>query len=410
MIRSVPWLLGLLALAACQVAPPLAPARSDAACRWGPDGGPPLADRGIGGTGAPARQADRGIGGTGIVGIVTGFASVCVNGREVAYDPTVPVDIDGIAASADALRVGQTIALAAQPIDTGLHAIRISARHEVIGPVTDVSGREAGLVVVAGQRVRIASTAVGSGVVQPGAWVAVSGMRGPDGDVIASRIDPAPAGPVSVHGPLIASEGTAWIGDMQVHAKGGFDDSAGTYVFVSGSLGDGALEADVLAPDTLIANPPAYFGTGTRQIEIASYARVSGGTVHIGGAYAAAVAPNSALPSDFRGAVVVSLTAQPDGSFAVIGLRAAHGVAAAPSGFQGAQIGGERPVHTATPALAHPVVSTTAGSVPLQGGMATSAAGLGSAVPVKPAGMASGGAMGIAAAKAVKPPAIKPPH
>ncbi len=91
-------------------------------CHVGPDGGPvggpaPVAERGIGGTGAPVSMvmtagqtvvpaaagqaakgdamADRGIGGTGIIGVVTGFASICVNGLEVQYDNTVPVDIDG---------------------------------------------------------------------------------------------------------------------------------------------------------------------------------------------------------------------------------------------------------------------------------------------------------------------------
>lgn len=41
------------------------------------------ADSGIGGTG---QQAQEGIGGTGIIGVITGFASVCVNGLEILYD------------------------------------------------------------------------------------------------------------------------------------------------------------------------------------------------------------------------------------------------------------------------------------------------------------------------------------
>ena len=58
------------AVAACgRPAPPARPEASVAAdpavCRVGPDGGPQLADRGIGGTGAPVLETDRGIGGTG---------------------------------------------------------------------------------------------------------------------------------------------------------------------------------------------------------------------------------------------------------------------------------------------------------------------------------------------------------
>jgi hypothetical protein len=69
-----------------------------------------LAERGIGGTGTPPGNpelADRGIGGTGIVGVITGFASVCVDGLEIAYDRSAAVDIDGAAGTPAALRVGQ---------------------------------------------------------------------------------------------------------------------------------------------------------------------------------------------------------------------------------------------------------------------------------------------------------------
>lgn len=46
---------------------------------------------GIGGTGIQAN----GIGGTGIVGVITGFGSICVNNLEVNYFSNTPVDLDG---------------------------------------------------------------------------------------------------------------------------------------------------------------------------------------------------------------------------------------------------------------------------------------------------------------------------
>jgi hypothetical protein len=45
------------------------------------------ANGGVGGTGLQAG----GVGGTGIVGTITGFGSVCVNGLEVEYDHSTPV-------------------------------------------------------------------------------------------------------------------------------------------------------------------------------------------------------------------------------------------------------------------------------------------------------------------------------
>ena len=35
------------------------------------------------------------MGGTGIIGTITGFASVCVNGLEVEFEDDTPVEIDG---------------------------------------------------------------------------------------------------------------------------------------------------------------------------------------------------------------------------------------------------------------------------------------------------------------------------
>src|ERR1700687_2638762 len=68
-------------------------------CRVDHNGGPVVVERGIGGTGAPAKThlSDRGIGGTGIVGVVTGFASICVDGLEVRLDKTASVSINGSA-------------------------------------------------------------------------------------------------------------------------------------------------------------------------------------------------------------------------------------------------------------------------------------------------------------------------
>src|SRR3984957_6863521 len=103
--------------------------------------GSPAADRGIGGTGAPASGpaiSDRGIGGTGIVGVITGFGSVFVNGLEVAYTPGTPITVDGVSETDAAPRVGQLGTIVATD-DNGLHAVSIDLRHEVSGPVTSVS-------------------------------------------------------------------------------------------------------------------------------------------------------------------------------------------------------------------------------------------------------------------------------
>ena len=158
----------------------------------GGTGAPPVqqADRGIGGTGAPMQVADRGIGGTGIIAVITGFASVCLAGQEVALAPDVPVSIGDQPASVDALRAGQVAVVDAAGTAPSLQARRIAIRYEVSGPVDSVNGDQ---LVVAGQTVAVSSTTWGARPAR-GDWVSVSGLRRPDGVIMATRIDRAEPG------------------------------------------------------------------------------------------------------------------------------------------------------------------------------------------------------------------------
>ncbi|WP_282188116.1 DUF5666 domain-containing protein [Azospirillum sp. TSH64] len=150
------------------------------------DGG--VADRGIGGTGVSV--ADRGIGGTGIVGTVTAFGSVWVNGLRVDLPHTTRVRIEGRPAQPGDVRVGQTVAMTAAPGGpTGLTAQTLEVRFAVAGPVERTTAGGAPGAVVLGQRIDLAE-AEGTTALTPGRWVAISGLRRPDGVIDASRIDP----------------------------------------------------------------------------------------------------------------------------------------------------------------------------------------------------------------------------
>ena len=402
MIRAGLSLCALLLLAGCASVSSLPRPAADTACRWRPDGGPPIADRGIGGTGAPMRLVDRGIGGTGIVGIVVGFASICVDGLEVAYAPDVPVEIDGAAASADALRVGQVVAIAAAPLAT-----RVIVRHEVTGPVEGVGD---GAIVVAGQRVRVTATTLVSSQLAVGAWVAVSGIRGGDGDIVASRIDPTPMGPVRVHGPLIESDGTAWIGALAIDRiaarrdEGGGDsgDLAGSSVVAIGTYVNGALKAAAVSPDVLVNNPPAFFGPTVSRIAIASYARFGGGIARLTGGFEAPLAPGFVPPNESGRLVAVSLEMQPSGVFGVVGAQAVTGVAMGAAlriGSDAGHAGLKVPLApSGGAALARPTLSSTPAVGAGVSGIAGGAA----------AGAAMGGAIKGAVSAPIGPAAVKP--
>ena len=251
----------LLALAAC--APPaapvaVAPAASPAVCRIGPDGGRPVADRGIGGTGAPAVQtADRGIGGTGIIGVITGFASVCVAGEEVALPSGLPARIDATAGTLDDLRAGQVVALRATGPGGELSAREIVVRHVVIGPV-QASGDDT--LVVAGQQVRVAGAAGRAVHAAPGQFVAISGFRQPGGTIVATRVDPATAGSVLLRGELTRIFGEARIGAQTLRLPESSALPSGFPVVVTGTMRGDVLVIDTAARDLADESPAAYFG------------------------------------------------------------------------------------------------------------------------------------------------------
>lgn len=153
----------------------------------------PLASGGIGGTGA---VAEGGIGGTGIVGTVTGFASVCVNGLEVHYDSATPISRNGSPADVAALALGQVIAIDAARSESGLTARRISILDVLEGPVTEAASKS-GLIRVMGQAVRVdAATRLGGlpalAEARLGMVLRVSGFRDVGGEVYATRIETAP--------------------------------------------------------------------------------------------------------------------------------------------------------------------------------------------------------------------------
>lgn len=376
--RRLASLLALGLLASCApavvVSEPAVPeaaggaAKAAAMCRVGPDGGPVLADRGIGGTGAAARDvqsadrgiggtgvpakgvqsADKGIGGTGIVGVITGFASLCVDGLEVAYDPAAPVVVDGIPAPGSTLRAGQLAVIAAGGSGDALVARRVAVRHEVSGPVEAVEG-DGAMLVVAGQRVAASGPVWGDAAPHRGDWVAVSGVRAPSGEVVATRLDRRAPGRVTVRGPLTRDGDGLRIGGLRLQPAASLTAEAGSYVTASGRYADGVLFADEVVGDVLPVDPAAYFGRGVERFFVESYATVASGRVQLGGGLAAPAGPGVGAMGGARPAVV-EFERGPGGSLVATGLRDLGGERAGTLGaLPGSGPGG--PGRSAPPAL-----------------------------------------------------------
>jgi hypothetical protein len=168
---------------------------------------------GIGGTGQIAGGSPD-IGGTGIIGTVTGFGSIFVNGFEVDYAPDLPVTFKDRTVRPAALRIGQVVAVEAEGSGKRLRATRLSVHHEVAGPIERIDPARR-MVIVFGQRIEIPpgiiSTANGSKRVSindlaVGEHIDVSGLRRANGVIAASRIDKTGPGEAAVlHGRVTAS-------------------------------------------------------------------------------------------------------------------------------------------------------------------------------------------------------------
>jgi hypothetical protein len=199
-------------------------------------------DTDVGGTGVQAASgASSGVGGTGIVGIITGFASVCVNGLEVHYDDKTKVDVDGQSSAINALDIGQLVAIESFNKGNILKAERISVSHIMVGKIEQINYSQNTMQIL-GQTVRYGSNTVGYGDFKVDQTVKVSGLQASNNNVYALRVDLAPANtPSSVVGlvsPTGDINGVRVVGDNRV--------SVGKNVQVSGNWDGKALRANLV--------------------------------------------------------------------------------------------------------------------------------------------------------------------
>lgn len=269
-------------------------------------------DQGIGGTGARPTdspgEGDRGIGGTGVIGTIRRFGSIFVNDLRIAYPDDVAVRIDGAAAKVSDLRVGHVVRVVARPDAGGLATRRIDVTSEVVGPVEAVA--KGGLTVL-GQSV---ATAGVTGRWAVGDRVAVSGLRRPDGVVVASLIEPRGTGPARVAGPVRRDrDGRPVIGRLRLDGAAALP--VGRRATVSGEAASGVLKV-ASATEAGLPFPP-----GLGRVSVEAYIGRSGGRLNLGSGLDVAGLPGAGVPR--RGSVRAVLTTRPetDGRLTVESLR-----------------------------------------------------------------------------------------
>jgi hypothetical protein len=227
-------------------------------------------DRGLGGSGIWSE--DRGLGGSGmragIIGVVTGFASLCVNGFEVELDETSVVTVEGHPATPADIHLGQLVVIEAKAEGGKLRAASIDVRLAALGPVSTVSDDGKTLTLL-GQTVRLSDVAgARPEKLAPGDWVAVSGLRGADTAIEGSSVVrlPEPGARAMVAG--VVREGRSAgleIGALAIGPLGPDKPAfaAGDAVVVEGRPRDGRLAVERVRPQL-----EARFTAGVRDLSL----------------------------------------------------------------------------------------------------------------------------------------------
>ena len=172
-----------------------------------------------------------GIGGTGIVGLLTDFGSLIVNGLRIELTNRTRIFDTFDEVDDSALAPGQALTIYATRNRDAMIAERVQINHAVVGTLEQsASGyRVNGVSLEIERNAPVRPT--------PGRRVAVSGLWAPD-RLVVSRIDPAGSGPDVVAGTLLgSSQGTMLdIGGAQLRgAVGGHQPGQYTTVFGTGT-------------------------------------------------------------------------------------------------------------------------------------------------------------------------------
>lgn len=149
-------------------------------------------DIGLGGTGMTASSGSglggTGMSGTGVLGTITGFGSIFVNGIEIEYDDETVFTVDGEAAELQSLVIGDVVEVLTTDDKTYTQAKMINLRHEVIGRVESVEPQMYSFTVNGQSIVQPVNTVA---LPEPGTTVAVSGFRIDEQTILATRVSPA---------------------------------------------------------------------------------------------------------------------------------------------------------------------------------------------------------------------------
>lgn len=224
---------------------------------------------GIGGTGID------GIGGTGIaaLGVVQGFGSIFVNGREYFLEENTRISIDGRPATEQDLQIGDVVLVKGIVGRSGqAQGLSVEGRHAVQGKVDKVSAARNSITVL-GQEIRVAPDSLvrneqGAALklrdIKRGDHVTVSALARPGGGWGATEITRSAAARADAPFLLRATVGAVSADKTRVRVGGQRVQvrqaplvlRPGQRVMVRGHYDNGVLRAEAIQPDVIQLGKP----------------------------------------------------------------------------------------------------------------------------------------------------------
>jgi hypothetical protein len=286
-------------------------------------------DRGIGGTG----WLDRGIGGTGFIGSITKIGSIFVNDAEIFYDSNVHVVIDGHKKSAADLKIGFVARVVTTIKDGKLNADRIASDHEVVGPIAALTADQA---TVLGQTVDI-GTIEGRNTLKVGDWIAVSGLRRPNGAIVATLVETIAPATAQIIGQINRTpEGMARIGSMMLLGK------VSDRFLNKRVIARGQADANRLKVNQIVAADLVTKGDRLRRVSIEGYFESVDQSIRLPAdpdVRLTASNTNELAAAVENGPAIVEGNIEPDGTIAVTHIRIPSSRFESPSGVENAPSG-----------------------------------------------------------------------
>lgn len=141
---------------------------------------------GFGGTGSKI-SGDDGFGGTGIVGTITAFGSIWVNGVEVEYDQSTPIK-SSISKDRVSLKLGQQVSLETKANTKAAIAENITVYYPLAGKISSIVNN---VITINNETVYINKQTLFDAklILQKGSYIAINALPNENGGWDATRIN-----------------------------------------------------------------------------------------------------------------------------------------------------------------------------------------------------------------------------